>query len=78
MKQKKSTQIVALIALLAILLWVIWTGINFFLTMNQAPTQADLTPEQLEQIKDDLNKQLEEENKTNASSEENTNWESEK
>lgn len=77
MKKNKSTKIVAFIALIAILLWVLWTGINFLLQMadNQEENvnESTLTPEQLEQLKQELNSQ----NNTwnNQVPEENTNVE---
>jgi len=70
MQQKKSTKLVALIALLAILIWVIWTGINFFLSIDKAPNEPELTPEQLEQIKSDLNAQLEHQSNADNNTEE--------
>jgi sensor domain CHASE-containing protein len=63
MKKNTTTKIVALIALLAILIWVLGTGINFVLNMWENANNAEevqLTPEQLEEIKNNLNKQIEE------------------
>ncbi|MCT4617344.1 MAG: hypothetical protein N4A38_03995 [Candidatus Gracilibacteria bacterium] len=63
MKKNTTTKIVALIALLAILIGVLGTGINFVLNMGENANNAEevqLTPEQLEEIKNNLNKQIEE------------------